>query len=341
MMSYLHDIIKKYFPYFILLSEVIVDINIVSEIAIAQNGVISRRQLLEKGINSSKIDSLIRNNWFRKVGSGIYLLPGSIPTWEQKAMIAVLNGGANARLSHESVLKLYGIIDFTNDTYYRRRRPEYTRNLLHVVNPRKEYRDKDFFFHRSKKILNIDHNHVHKGIPHVSLERCIVDCNQQLTNHELSYALDRLRTLDLINEQNMYFAFHSLHPGPGREKTRLKIALNDLFSKKSTKNVESFLEKRVENMLSKNCDYEILRQYDIRLSGNNCRIDFVIPELKIAIEVQSHQFHKYRLKFDSDLARIAELNMLGWEVIQFSAKMTDDQMAEYFLSTIAKCKKYQ
>jgi very-short-patch-repair endonuclease len=303
---------------------------LISLLGSAQNGVITRKQLLSIGIKPTTLDRLISKGNFRKVGSGIYLMAGSIPTWEQKATIAVFNGGKNALLSHESVLQLYGIIDFSRDTYYRKRRPEYTRHLLHVLNPRKEYRDKDFFFHRTKKLLTFDANNIFHGIAHVSLERAIVDCNQQLTNHELSYALDRMRSLELIDRNRMFTAINLLHPGPGREKVRLKNAVALLFDDYQNIAVDSYAEKRVEDIIKSLTNYKIYRQYDVLLSSGHCKIDLAIPDLRIAIEVQSHQFHKYRNKFDSDLKRIADLHMLGWQAFQFSTSMTDAQIAEYF-----------
>ncbi len=50
----------------------------------------------------------------------------------------------------------------------------------------------------------------------------------------------------------------------------------------------------------------------------NYRVDFAIPEMKIAIELDGHDYHKTKQQRTNDAKRERELQELGWKVIRFT-----------------------
>lgn len=300
----------------------------------SQNGVATRRQLLSAGISASKIKRLVISGQIERKAKGVYVWAGSTDGWLQNATIAVFSCGPKARLSHESVLQLYDIIDFSKDNWIRKNRAFYTRDLIHVVNPRIDYRDKKVYFHRSKILLPCDAGNLKSGIPHVSIERSIIDCSQQLSDNELSYVLDRVLHKNLSSTERFIYALQKLHSGPGREKRRIKSHVEDLRNSKSKTPVESFLEKRTENVISKLTSHDLVRQFQVKIGSSNFRLDFAIPELKIAIEADGYQFHGHRAAFDSDRIRLAKLTSAGWRVLTITAKMTDEEIHNLFISLL-------
>lgn len=309
-------------------------IEIIKSISKAQNGVVTRQQLLNSNVSAKCVRAFIEKGILMRVGKGVYSILGSEETWLHKATIAVFVCGSNSLLSHESVLRLYGLMSLRNDDFFRKRRPIGTRHLIHILNPRLERKEQEVFYHRTKKFLDQDAHNVYKGIPHVSIARAIVDCAQQLTVHELSYVVDQAIFRNLTTLSKILEAIELLHSGPGREKKRIKLLIDNISPSKSTKNVESYFEKRVENIIRKVCKYKISRQYDVNVSGNKYRLDFAIPEIKLAIEADGFNFHKDRLSFDNDKNRDYFLQKDGWLILHLTTSMTDLEIEDRFIEMI-------
>ena len=94
--------------------------------------------------------------------------------------------------------------------------------------------------------------------------------------------------------------------------------------------MESQLEKRIEDILRRVSKYDLVRQYEVRTSTNLYRLDFAIPERKIAVEVDGFAFHKDRATFDHDRKRNSELAILGWTVLHFTSSMKDSDIRNMF-----------
>lgn len=297
-----------------------------SKLAKAQHGIVTRRQLLYYEVTRGEIESLIKKNLLIQVRGGIYRLSTTPVTWHQSALLAINLAGKNSLLSHESVLVLYGILDFSRDNYYIKNRCDYTRDLIHVTNLNRKYRDKQIYIHRSKIILPNDLNKTYKHIPHTSIERSIVDCSQQLSDTELSYSVERILQLKLATPNSFVETLDALPAGPGREKDRISKLIEDISRDNDTKHVESILEKRTERLLKKHVKYPIKKQYEVKIQSHKFRLDFAIPQLKIAIEVDGYQYHAHRSAFDADRNRSSLLAIAGWKVLHITAKMSDAQI---------------
>jgi very-short-patch-repair endonuclease len=60
-------------------------------------------------------------------------------------------------------------------------------------------------------------------------------------------------------------------------------------------------------------------QYKVTARGNRYRLDFAIPEKKIAIEVDGHEFHSTKEQRAKDAARDRDLQFDGWRIFRFTS----------------------
>ncbi len=117
-----------------------------------------------------------------------------------------------------------------------------------------------------------------------------------------------------------------LHPGPGRSLKAMHKVLGERWPGYDPG--ESDLETRAVRAIARAGLPLPRQQYRMRLAGRPVRIDLAYPELKIAIEVDSWEFHgQVRSQFDCDHIRRDELVLLHWTPFTFTSAMSD----EYFV----------
>jgi hypothetical protein len=86
---------------------------------------------------------------------------------------------------------------------------------------------------------------------------------------------------------------------------------------------ESHPERRIADLLVGAGLPEPTMQHPVEINGKRYRIDLCYPELRIAIEFDSWQFHSGRRSFDEDRARANQLVLLGFVVLHFTSKSSD------------------
>lgn len=278
------------------------------------HGVFTNKQLLQIGFIRSQTRSLLSSGILIPVQKGIYTLAGSPNTWHQQAILGLLSCGPKAKLSHSSVLQLFDLLP--------------KNRCIHVLSPTNSFKNENIHCHRSIKLDLSDRNNVSFGIKHVSIERALIDTAINISDRKLSYLFDQALTKKLFTITTLNRHLTYLESSPGCEKTRLK-SLVDSYSTKLV-GVESSFEKRVEDILRKVSRFKLIRQFEVTSPSQKYRLDFAIPELKIAIEADGFVFHKDRATFDYDKKRDSELSILGWNVLHITAKMKDSEIRDLF-----------
>ena len=185
-------------------------------------------------------------------------------------------------------------------------------------------------FHRSISIRELDLNNQSFGIKHVTLERALIDSCGLLNERQLSFIFDTMLSKQLIDPDKINQLLKDLKPAPGRSPGKLKKLIESTTTTIGSVSVESQLEKRIEDILRRVSKYDLVRQYEVRTSTNLYRLDFAIPERKIAVEVDGFAFHKDRATFDHDRKRNSELAILGWTVLHFTSSMKDSDIRNMF-----------
>ena len=82
------------------------------KLAERQHSLIGREQALAYGMTRGQIDARLRSGKWEAAARGVYRVAGSVPTWEQKVMAAVLATGGDAAASRRSAAALWKLPGF-------------------------------------------------------------------------------------------------------------------------------------------------------------------------------------------------------------------------------------
>ena len=151
-------------------------------------------------------------------------------------------------------------------------------------------------------------------IPTTTSTRTLLDVGSVISQKALEEALDsalrqRRTSLDRLRD--------GVERVGGRG-SRGPAALNTLLEARGdVVPTDSALETRLSRLLRRYHLPQPQRQVKVR-DGQRFvgRVDFAYPELKIAIEVQSHRWHSSWGARCSDMDRLNRLQTLGWIIIQ-------------------------
>lgn len=115
--------------------------DVLRDLALGQNGLVSRRQALEElGLSAAAVDSLVARGALERVAHGIYRVPYLPGAGVEPYQVAILRAGhPDAVLSHETALDVHGISDVNPARYHvtiperhRIRRSDNDRYVVHV-----------------------------------------------------------------------------------------------------------------------------------------------------------------------------------------------------------------
>jgi Transcriptional regulator, AbiEi antitoxin len=275
------------------------------ELARRQHGVFGRGQLIALGLSESNIEYRLLAGRLQILYRGVYGLgsPGSkLARW----MAAVLAAGPGAVLSHRSAAELWGLLDgFT--------RP------IHVTVPSARRGRPGIRFHRS--ILPDDERTVFEGIPVTTVPRTFVDCAPGMSARRLERMIneaDVLRLYDHLSVPDL------LHRYPGRSGSR---ALWKALHKRNagttitrTELEELFLELVDEIGLPRP---EINASFE--LDGEPIEIDALWRAERVAVELDSRQFHDTPLAFERDRRRDRKLMAARWRPIRITWRQLTEE----------------
>lgn len=256
-------------------------------IAAQQRGRIARSQLLAAGITRSAIRRRVRNGRLELIHRGVYGLPHTADLPFAAETAALLACGAGAVLSHHSAATLW------------RLRPGVARPV-HVTIPgcRGGAAPAGVVVHRSVTV-STDDVRVHEGLPVTSPARTILDVAASLPDRDVERLLDegvfvlRIVTLEQVND---VLARAGTHPG------RARLARVARGHTRSTK-TDSPPEERMLALIRA----AGLPDPQLRVHVLGYRLDFLWPELRLAVEVDAYGTHGSRARFEGDRRRDARL----------------------------------
>lgn len=279
----------------------------VSELAARQHGVVSRQQLLGRGLSVRSIERELQRGRLHRVYRGVYVPGQPRIGYFGRCMAAVLACGDGALLSHRAAGQLHALR---------------TGSWIEVTVPRGRHGPRGIGVHETRRLptaLMVD------GIPTTSVARTLVDLADVVSYTRLDGAFadaERLRILDL----------RDVKPIPGRRGTKsLEAVIAGLRPGES----KSRLELRFKRFL---------RQHGFPWPAFNTLVhgvdvDAVWPEYRLIIELDSYEFHgKARKPFEEDRAKSNALQLAGYRVIRVTSRMLDRpeelrvQLAELFAS---------
>ena len=290
----------------------------VNDLFAQQHGCASRIELRLHGLTDGQIDSCVRRGSLVPLHRGVYAVPGSPDTRLRRLWAATRTTEPPGVVSHRAAASIYGYHLMSDSplelSVVRERRPRVPGITIH------QSRD----LHPTQ-VSTIDGLHV------TSPTRVLVDLGQvepwwvveKVLEH---FLVQRLTTVPQVR------AARELHSQHGRRGVGVlghvldKRALGDSVG-------DSGLESLVANVCAEAELDGLEFQHPIRLNGRDRRIDFAVPDLKIAIEIDGYEFHSGRAQFEADRVRENELVLAGWHVLRFTRNQVVYRR-EYVVQTI-------
>ncbi len=281
---------------------------VLADLAAAQHGVVSRRQLLASGVSGRIIEGRIARGILLPLHRGVYAVghrPASSNGWW---LAAVLACGTGAVLGGRSAAALWVLR--ASDGH----RPEVT--AAHTLVRAGV---------ASRRIdLPAEERTVHDAIPVTTPMRTLVD---------LAGRLDRAALAKAINEAEVQRRFDGReldrllrrHPR-ARGTGRLRAILADLDV--GSGRTESELERRFLPFLDAHELPHPLINEEIRLPGFAPKVDCQWAGRHLAVELDGRATHHTRAAFESDRTRDRRLTAAGWRVVRITWRELDVRPGE-------------
>jgi hypothetical protein len=284
----------------------------IAKLGSRQYGLVELGQLAAVGVRRHHVDRRLASGHLERVRPGVFIIAGVPPTFEQAVLAAVLAAGPHAVVSHTTAAEIWGLPFIETDAI------ELTTFRPHWA------RMPGVRAHRTIAFLACEHT-VRRRIPLTTVARTLVDLSGSFSVAQLGRMADRALRKGTLRLEDLRKCVTGLAPAPGRHPSRIMGVLRRRL--RGYEPGESDLEMRfVRGLVAAGLPEPVL-QHRITLGKRRCRIDLSYPESKIAIEVDSWEYHGTRSAFDDDRARANDLVVAGWRVFRFTSTMTNEQAA--------------
>jgi very-short-patch-repair endonuclease len=271
------------------------------ELAARQHGVVTRAQLVERGLGGGAIDARIRAGRLHRIHRGVYAVGHPRLTREGRYLAAVFAFGDGAAMSHRSAAVHWGLL------------PERGPRIdVTVPGSGGRARRGAVIVHRSP--LPEAEVTVKKGIPVTTPARTIIDLADLGDRRQVERAFDEAAFLRLD--------LAGLEPRPGRKGSGLLKRVLAEHEPGSTRTRVDF-----EELLLALCRQTDLPQPAINDTVMGYEVDFSWPAQRLIVETDGWQAHGTRKAFEADRERDAELTAARWRVIRITWRRLENEPA--------------
>lgn len=273
------------------------------KLAERQHSVFHRSQALKCGVSPEQLLAMIRDGRIERAVRNVYRMAGSVRTWKQKLMIAVLAAGPGAAVSGRAAAALWGV-------------PGYREGRVEVTQQRRPSRRYKVAWEHSSRFLPSRHIRVIDGIPVTSVERTIFDLCGRVAKWERAKWLVKTsvsRKLTTLHKLSVCLTETGAFGRPGTVMLRAVLAAVE----DTEPPTESQLEELVERVLT--AAGLALPSRQVEVGGTTApigRIDFLYREFGIVIEADSKRWHGNWVATEADHERDALLTAAGFHVIR-------------------------
>ena len=284
----------------------------IARIAEAQHGLVTRAQARALGLSPRAIRHQLDRDRWAQVRPGVYLIRGVPRSWPQAVLAVVLAAGEFALASHRTAARLW-------------RLPVAPGDRIEVTTPiERQVRLPGVRGHRSGLFDERDLAVVHH-VPVTAPARTLADLSRALTEGELGAALDEGIRRGVLSLSAMHAVAQRFGIAPGRSpKTMLGVLARRIPGYDAG---DSELETHVWEVIRNAGLPPPVRRHPIRVNGRRYVIDLAYPDQRVAIEVDGFGVHGTRTAFDHDRARQNALVLDRWQVLRFTSRSTDEQIA--------------
>lgn len=280
-----------------------------TDLAAAQDGLVSRRQLLAV-LSPAAIRHLLDASRLQPVCRGVYAVAGAPPTVWRPLRAALLAAG-DAVASHRAAAGLHrfpGVLPGAAEiTVYCRTAPRLT----------------DVTVHRAT-LLVADDITVVDGFPTTTPARTVVDL--AATTHPI--LLERM--LDRCDPAEVDACLERIGTVSRRGTRRLRALLDARIGG------ESPLERTWLRRLRRAGLPPPVLGYQLVVGGRVLVLDMAWPEHRVAVEVDGWSAHGTRTQFDRDRERDLLATRAGWRVLRVTSRTPPDQLVATLTSLVSQ-----
>jgi len=272
------------------------------KLAAGQHSVVGRGQALALGMTPGQIDARVRRSRLEIAGRGVYRVPGSVPTWEQRLLTGVLAAGPGSAASRRSAAALWRLPGFgPGPVEITQARGTSSRNPVDGLH------ESRFLPPHQIRIVNC--------IPVTGPERTLLDLCGSVHPRRSERALDNALAMDLTTVQRLglMLAETGRRGRPGTALLRLILAVR----------TDDYVppESELEALLLAVLDGAGVRRPDRQewVGGTKApvgRVDHVYRAARVVIEADSRRYHSAWLDVQADHRRDLLLTAAGWRIIR-------------------------
>jgi hypothetical protein len=269
------------------------------ELATAQHGVVSTRQLAGIGYTRSSASKAHGVGRLRRVHRGVYAVGHERLTWEGRCFAAVL-ACAPSVASHITAARLWGLL---------RNRP----TTIHITAPTKRRSKPGIVAHTS--LLPPADLATPGGIPATALPRTLLDLAATSRLERLGRVLERseeLRIFDLVAVDDLLGRTGG-HPGHGRLRRALAIYRDD----------PAFVRSRLERRFLKLVTAAGLPIPSMNFNVAGYELDAYWERERFVVELDVYETHGSHAAFERDRLRQEDLKLKGVEMIRVTGPRLD------------------
>jgi Transcriptional regulator, AbiEi antitoxin len=270
----------------------------VAELARSQHGVVSRRQLLERGVGPGAIKHWLRTGRLHLLHHGVYAVGHAAVSPKGRLLAAVLACGDGALASHRSAAWRWELLPAPGGP-------------ADVTLPGTSRRGpRGVRLHRARHLTPEDRSRK-EGIPLTSVARTVLDMAAILSRRRLERMLercDRLRLFDRAALERVCAAY------PGHRGATALAALIAAFQ--GAPDARSDLERDFLDF----CDDHGLPRPAFNTVVEGHLVDARWPGHSLVVELDSWDFHRDRATFESDRRRDADLLVAGHPVLRVTSR---------------------
>ena len=268
-----------------------------------QHGIVSRGQALADGLTESQINYRLRTGKWVTEARGVYRHTAVSPTALSRLLAVCL--AHNALASHRSAAALFGVDGYTLD------------RVEIVVPPGRSLAVAGVTVHESTQ-MKLARRTERRGVPCTGLSRTVLDLAAVVSRKRLDRTIDAVLRDRQLRPSDLYgvLASHARRgrAGCGALRASLEARLGDDAVPLSewSRMVQDLL---VEAGLGPpRLEYRICRADGSLIA----QVDLAYPRHRLAIELDSVQYHLNRESFVSDPRRRNRLMVAGWNVLTFT-----------------------
>ncbi|MGK2955113.1 MAG: endonuclease domain-containing protein [Solirubrobacterales bacterium] len=298
------------------------------ELAGRQYGVVSRRQLMDRGIPARSVTNRTSQISLFPVFRPVFMVGNPFLTMNGARMAALLAAGDGAALGFRSAAKLWGFLDHRNPIEVLRTQGGTSQRARIRVAGETWW---PYLLVRKPRALPPSDLTTKLGLALTSPERTLRDLAQLLPEQQFFRAFTEADRLELLNEGALRSVAERTRGSRGGRMFRQAVSRRI----PNVKETESLLEAIV---LKLTLDGRIPPP-EINRKTRKYRPDFRWPVQRVIVEADGYEFHRGREMFEQDISRANRLRRDGWTVLRFTWRMVDerpDEVAEIIAEVLAE-----